>query len=108
MTCIDNRDGTIKWKHSVGGKIQSTPAIKDNLVVFGLDNGNLHVLNKYTDSEEFTYNLGTILFNSPINSSSVINGNSLMFGEDSGNVDSLNIDRHEVRDQLKCIFPFLF
>ena len=56
----------------------------------------MYVLNKYTGSEEFTYNPGTVLFNSAITSSPVINGNSLMFGDDSGNVYSLNIDKHEV------------
>ena len=96
LTCLDIRDGTIKWSHSVGDKVQTTPALKDNLIVFGSNNGNLYVLNKYTGIEEFTYNPGTILFNSAITSSPVINGNSLFFGDDSGNVYSLNIDKHEV------------
>ncbi len=96
LTCLDIRDGTIKWSHSVGNKVQTTSALKDNLVVFGSNNGNLYVLNKYTGIEEFTYNPGTILFNSPITSSPVINGNTLLFGDDSGNVYSLNIDKYEV------------
>lgn len=96
LTCLDNRDGTIKWSHSVGGEIQTTPAIKDDLVVFGSCNGNLYVLNKYTGGEEFTYNPGTVLFNTAITSSPVINGNSLIFGDDSGNIYSLNIDKYEV------------
>lgn len=96
LTCIDVRDGTVKWSHSVGDKIQSTAALKDNLVAFGSNNGYLYVLNKYTGVEEFTYNPGTILFNSAITSSPVINGNSLFFGDDSGHVYSLNIDKYEV------------
>lgn len=96
LTCIDIRDGTIKWSHSVGDKIQSTSALKDNLLAFGSNNGNLYVLNKYTGLEEFTYNPGTVLFNSPITSSPVINGNSLFFGDDAGYVYSLNIEKHEV------------
>ena len=96
LTCLDIRDGTIKWSHSVGDKVQTTSALKDNLVVFGSNNGNLYVLNKYTGNEELTYNPGTILFNSAITSSPVINGNSLFFGDDSGHVYSLNIDKHEV------------
>lgn len=96
MTCLDVRDGTIKWSHSVGNKVQSTAALKDNLVAFGSNNGYLYVLNKYTGEEEFTYNPGTILFNSAITSSPVINGNSLFFGDDSGHVYSLNINKYEV------------
>ena len=96
MTCLDVRDGTIKWSHSTGNKVHSTAALKDNLLAFGSDNGVLYVLNKYTGAEEFTYNPGTVLFNSAITSSPVINGNSLFFGDDSGNVYSLNINKYEV------------
>jgi len=96
LTCIDFRDGTVKWSFSTGDKVQSTPAIKDNLVAFGSNNGNFYVLNKYTGLQEFTYNPGTILFNSVITSSAAINGNSLFFGDDSGNVYSLNIEKYEV------------
>ena len=96
MTCLDVRDGNIKWSHSTGDKVQSTAALKDNLVAFGSNNGVLYVLNKYTGAEEFTYNPGTVLFNSEITSSPVINGNSLLFGDDSGNLYSLNINKYEV------------
>ena len=54
------------------------------------------MLNKYTGQVEFTYNPGTVLFNSAITSSPVINGNSLFFGDDAGYLYSLNIDKHEV------------
>lgn len=96
LTCIDIRDGTVKWSHPVGDKIRSTTALKDNLIAFASNNGNLYVLNKYTGIEEFSYNPGTILFNSAITSSPVINGNSLFFGDDAGYLYSLNIDKHEV------------
>lgn len=96
LTCLDIRDGTVKWSRSVGDKVQSTAALKDNLVAFGSNNGYLYVLNKYTGLEEFTYNPGTILFNSAITSSPEINGNSLFFGDDGGYLYSLNIDKHEV------------
>lgn len=96
LTCIDIRDGTVKWSHSVGDKIQSTSALKGNMIAFGSNNGNLYVLNKYTGQDVFTYNPGTILFNSAITSSPVINGNSLFFGDDAGYLYSLNIEKHEV------------
>ena len=67
-----------------------------NLITFGSNNGNVYVLNKFTGLEEFNYNPGTILFNSPITSSPVINGNSLFVAGNDGYLYSLNIDKHEV------------
>lgn len=96
LTCIDIRDGTIKWSHPTGDKVQTTPALKDNLISFGSNNGYFYILNKYTGIEEFNYNPGTILFNSPITSSAVINGNSLFFADESGTLYSLNIEKYEV------------
>lgn len=104
LTCLDTRDGTVKWSHHAGDKIQSTAALKENLVAYGSNNGKFYVLNKYTGSEEFTYNPGTILFNSAITSSPVINGNTLMFGDDSGNLYSLNIEKYEVPGSMQLYY----
>lgn len=104
FTCLDIRDGTIKWGHHTGDKIQSTAALKDNMVAFGCNNGYLYVLNKYTGDEVFTYNPGTVLFNSAITSSPVINGNSLFFGDDSGHVYSINIEKHEVPGSTQMFY----
>lgn len=96
LTCLDIRDGTIKWSFSTGSPVKSTPVLKENLISFGSNNGKFYVLNKYTGQEEFSYNPGTVLFNSPITSSGVINGNSLFFADESGYLYSLNIDKYEV------------
>ena len=104
LSCLDTRDGTVKWSHPVGDKVQSTPALKEKLVAFGSNNGNFYVLNKYTGLEEFTYNPGTILFNSKITSSPVINGNSLFFGDDSGYLYSLNIEKYEVPGSMQMYY----
>lgn len=104
LTCLDNRDGTVKWSHSTGSPVQSTAALKDNLVAFGSSNGYLYVLNKYTGLEEFTYNPGTILFNSAITSSPVINDNTLIFADDGGNVYSLNINKYEVPGSMQLYY----
>ena len=62
------------------------------------------MLNKYTGLEEFTYNPGTVLFNSAITSSPVINGNSLFFGDDSGYLYSLNINKSEVPGSVQMFY----
>nr|WP_294998423.1 PQQ-binding-like beta-propeller repeat protein [uncultured Methanobrevibacter sp.] len=104
FTCLDTRDGTIKWSFSAGDKVRSTAALKDKLVAFGSNNGNLYVLNKYTGLQEFNYNPGTILFNSAITSSPVINGNSLFFGDESGYLYSLNIEKYEVPGSVQLYY----
>ena len=104
FTCLDVRDGTIKWSFSAGDKVQSTAALKDKLVAFGSNNGNLYVLNKYTGLEEFKYNPGTVLFNSAITSSPVINGNSLFFGDAAGYLYSLNIEKYEVPGSVQMYY----
>ena len=95
LTCLDIRDGNTKWSYHTSAPIQSTPAIKDNLIAFGSNDGSIHVLNKFTGLEEFSYNPGTILFNSPLTSSPVINGNSLFEAGHDGYLYALNIDKHE-------------
>lgn len=104
FTCLDIRDGTIKWSFSAGDKVQSTAALKDKLVAFGSNNGNLYVLNKYTGQQEFNYNPGTIIFNSAITSSPVINGNSLFFGDAAGYLYSLNIEKYEVPGSVQMYY----
>ena len=104
FTCLDIRDGTIKWSFSAGDKVQSTAALKDKLVAFGSNNGNLYVLNKYTGQQEFNYNPGTMLFNSAITSSPVINGNSLFFGDEAGYLYSLNIEKYEVPGSVQLYY----
>ena len=96
ITCLDIRDGTVKWSHPLGSPVQSTPALKEKLIAITTNGGSAHVLNKYTGLEEFSYNPGTILFNSPITSSPVINGNSLFISGNDGYLYSLNIDKNEV------------
>ena len=104
LTCLDVRDGTVKWSYKAGDKVQSTAALKENLVAFGCNNGNLYVLNKYTGKEVFTYNPGTVLFNSPITSSPVIYGNSLLFGDDAGYVYSLILEKNEVPGSVQMYY----
>ena len=107
LTCLDLRDGLIKWSHPTGDKVQSTPALKDNLISFGSNNGYFYILNKYTGAEEFNYNPGTILFNTPISSSAVINGNSLFFTDMSGSLYSLNIDKYEVPTSQQLFYSMI-
>ena len=107
LTCLDIRDGKIKWSFPAGGEVQTTPAIKDDLIAFGSNNGYMYVLNKFTGAVEFTYNPGTILFNSPITSSAVINGNSLLFGDESGTLYSLNIEKYEVPTSMGLYYSLI-
>ena len=90
MTCLDIRDGTFKGTFKTGGNIRSTPAIYDDKVVFGSDDGNLYILNKFTGNLELSYNPGAYLFNKPISSSPVVYGQSIFFAGEDGYVYSLD------------------
>ena len=48
-----------------------------------------------TGNPDFTYNPGTILFNSPISSSPVIYGDNVLFADESGYLYSFNIEKNE-------------
>ena len=98
LTCLDIRDGTLKWSHSVGDKVQSTPAIKDNLIVFTSNNGNAYVLNKYTGLEEFSYNPGTIIYQSRQKGYTVTEGTSLTIRIAKANDGSIPADENIVQE----------
>ena len=93
LTCLDIRDGTFKWAYKTGGDVRSTPAIYDDKVVFGSNDGTLYILNKYTGSSELNYNPGTYLFNTAISSSSVVYGENIFFAGEDGYVYSLDGDK---------------
>lgn len=95
ISCLDLRDGTVKWSRHVGGEIKSTPALSEKNLAFASTNGFGYVLNKYTGAEILSYNPGTMLFNSPITASPVIYGHSLLFSSQDGYVYSLNLEKHE-------------
>lgn len=93
LTCLDTRDGTFKWAYKTGGDVRTTPAIYEDKVVFGSNDGTQYILNKYTGNPELTYNPGTYLFNSPITSSSVVYGDVIFFAGNDGYLYSLDGDK---------------
>ena len=90
LTCLDIRNGAFKGAYKTGGDIRSTPAIYDDKIVFGSNDGNLYILNKFTGEVKLSYNPGAYLFNTPISSSPVVYGQSIFFAGEDGYVYSLD------------------
>ena len=58
FSCLDTRNGEHKWSIQMGSAIKSTAAISGNRTVFGCDNGNVYILNKYSSEIEWDFNPG--------------------------------------------------
>ena len=73
--------------------IESTAAISGNRTVFGCDNGNVYILNKYSGNVEWTFDPGYYLFNAPFRSSPAANGNMTYIAGNDGYLYALNIEK---------------
>ncbi len=92
FSCLDTRTGESKWSIQTGAAIESTAAISGNRTIFGCNNGNVYILNKYSSNIEWTFDPGYILFNSAFTSSPVASGNITYIGGNDGYLYALNIE----------------
>ncbi|MGL4670223.1 MAG: PQQ-binding-like beta-propeller repeat protein [Methanobacteriaceae archaeon] len=95
ITCLDIRDGSFKWARTTGASIKSTPALNNDTIVFGSNDGNAYILNKFTGNTELQYNPGTLLFNSPITASPIIYGDSIFIAGNDGYLYSIKGENKE-------------
>lgn len=93
FSCLDTRTGENKWSIQTGAAIISTAAISGNRTVFGCNNGNVYILNKYSSDIDWTFDPGYYLFNTPFSSSPVAYGNMTYIGGNDGYLYALNIDK---------------
>jgi len=93
FSCLDTRTGEHKWSDQTGAAIKSTAAISGNRTVFGSDNGNVYILNKYNSNIEWTFDPGYYLFNAPFSASPVAYGNMTYIGGNDGYLYALNINK---------------
>lgn len=87
----------------MGSPIKSTAVTSWNRTVFGCDNGNVYILNKYSSQIEWNFNLGYIIFSKPSTASPVAYGNMTYIGGNDGYLYALNID-----SQNSAVSVFLY
>lgn len=91
FTALDMRDGKLKWSIDTG-KVESTAALMGDNIVVTSNSGTVHVLNKFSGKEEWSYMPGYYLFNSPL-SSPIAYGNDILVGDNNGDLYSLDFSR---------------
>ncbi|MFZ7136842.1 MAG: PQQ-binding-like beta-propeller repeat protein [archaeon] len=75
-------NGTINWSHPIdGGHCVSSPAVADEKVYFGLDNGYIYALNAYNGNIVWSYKTEGAVQSSP-----AISDGLLFVGSDDGNL----------------------
>jgi outer membrane protein assembly factor BamB/predicted phosphodiesterase len=73
------------WTYSSAANVISTPAIINNLVVFGNQNGLVEALDLKKGKLQWKFQTGGPVFSSP-----AVNGNKIVFGSTDGNVYCIN------------------
>ena len=86
------RDGTFKWSDNVGN-VQSTPAMMGDQIVVASSSGTVHILNKFSGSENWSYSPGYYVFNSPFTSSPVVYGDDIYIGGNDGYMYALDNEK---------------
>lgn len=95
ITCLDMRDGSFKRARTTGAPIKSNPAINNDTIVFGSNDGEVYVLNKFTGNTDLQYNPGTFVFNSPITASPIICGDSIFIAGNDAYLYSIKGENNE-------------
>ena len=76
---------TEKWRYNSDANIISTPAVGDNQVVVGNQNGKMFALSMNDGKEKWSYQTGGAIFSSPS-----FAGKMIVFGSGDGNVYGLS------------------
>lgn len=65
FTALNTKDGSLNWKHIVGGTTRSAAVVVGNLVYFGCDDDKVYALNATTGAVVWTYTTGGAVESSP-------------------------------------------
>lgn len=75
----------MRWEYSTDGPVRSSPAVMDNSVFIGSDDGTLHAIDAETGSEQWAYETG-----GPVRSSPAVFYDRVIFGSDDHGIYALN------------------
>ena len=81
MHCINRVKGNQVWRFSARGRIDSSPVITKEKVVFGAMDGKLYLISKKDGKEVASYEIGE-----PISSTPAIVDTKIIVGCEDGNV----------------------
>ena len=81
MHCIDRVTGKQVWRFSARGRIDSSPVISNEKVVFGAMDGKLYLVSQNDGQEIVSYEIGE-----PISSTPAVVGTKIIVGCEDGNV----------------------
>jgi len=77
-----------KWSFTAGSSFYSSPAVVDDTVYIGNDDGNIYALNADDGTEEWRYTTGLNI----IESSPAVVGGTVYIGSRDSNIYALNAD----------------
>lgn len=83
IVCRNVKDGSLIWKESIGGKIFSTPAIKNDCIFFGNTNGKLYCYG-FDGKQKWSFHT-----EGSIEGNCTLDGNICYFGSNDGKVYAL-------------------
>ena len=81
LHCLAAADGAEKWSFRTKGRVDSSPVVTGNHVVFGSDDGNVYAVSAKSGEEVWKYEIAQ-----PVQSSPCIAGGRLVIGSDDGSV----------------------
>ena len=81
MHCLNAADGTEKWAFRAKGRIDSSPVVTGEHVVFGSDDGNVYAVSTKDGAQVWNFEIAQ-----PVQSSPCIAGGKLVIGADDGGV----------------------
>jgi outer membrane protein assembly factor BamB len=58
LLAFDGRDGSERWRASVGGDVYATPAVADGTAVFGSVDGKIHAVSVSDGSQQWAHEIG--------------------------------------------------
>jgi outer membrane protein assembly factor BamB len=81
LHCLNRADGKSVWSFAAQGRIQSSPVVAGDKVVFGSDDGRLYLVRLLDGREIWSYDTGQ-----PVASSPAVAGKKIVIGCNDGNV----------------------
>ena len=78
---MDRATGEAIWRFPTGGKVDSSPVVVGDRVVFGSDDGRLYVVGLADGKESWSYEIGEAITASPAVAQGMI-----VIGSEDGNV----------------------